>query len=90
MAWLTRHPEVVYTDLEEGAVLLHLETKYYYSLNEAGQAIWRMLDSAESLDGLLKEVMAEYEVEEGRAKGSLSRFLQELEREQLVLPHQQG
>ncbi len=89
MAWM-KHPEVVYTDLEEGAVLLHLETKFYYSLNEVGQAIWRLLDPAERSEELIQRVMAEYEVEEGHANGSISKFLHELEREQLVLPQQEG
>jgi len=89
MAWLIKHPEVVYTDLEDGAVLLHLETKFYYSLNEVGQAIWRLLDSAESFEGLIQKLMAEYEVEAEQAKDSVSKFLQELEREQLLLPHQE-
>ena len=86
LAWLTRHPEVVYTDLEEGAVLLHLDTKYYYSLNEVGRTIWRLLDSAESLEGLIQKVTAEYDIEEEHAQGSVPKFLQELEREQLVYP----
>lgn len=85
MAWLMKHPEVVYTDLEDGAVLLHLETKFYYSLNEVGQAIWRMLDASQSLQDIVQKLMAEYEVEEEKAKESVSRFLGELETEQLVV-----
>ena len=90
MAGLMKHPEVVYTDLEEGAVLLHLGTRFYYSLNEVGCAIWRLLDSVEGPEDLTKRVAAAFEVEEGRAKGSVSKFLQELEREQLVSPRQEG
>ena len=85
MTWLKMHPEVVYTDLEEGAVLLHLETKFYYSVNEVGQTIWRSLDSTVRLEELIQRLMAEYEVEESRARASISRFLQDLEREQLVV-----
>ena len=85
MTWLKRHPEVVYTDLEEGGVLLHLETKFYYSVNEVGQTIWRLLDSTVRFEELIQGLMEEYEVEENRARGSVSRFLQDLEREQLVV-----
>ena len=36
------HPEVVDTELDEGeVVLLHLESKMYYSLNPTGQRIWQ-------------------------------------------------
>lgn len=85
-----KHPDVVYTDLVDGAVLLHLETRTYYSLNEVGAAIWRLLDSAESREDLIQGLTAEYEVEKGRAESSVSEFIKELERDQLVLPDQGG
>lgn len=38
------HPSVLFTDLEDGtSVLLHLESKHYYTLNETGTIIWRAL-----------------------------------------------
>ncbi len=83
-----QHEGVVYTNLEDGAVLLHLETRFYYSLNEVGQAIWRLLDSAESLEDLLQKLEAEYEVGTQQATESVSKFLQELESEQLTIPYQ--
>jgi hypothetical protein len=90
MARQIQHPDVVYTDLVDGAVLLHLETKLYYSLNEVGATIWQLLDSAESREDLVQRLTAEYEVEKGRAESSVSEFILELEREQLVLPDQEG
>lgn len=88
MPWLIKHPEVVYTDLEDGAVLLHLETKFYYSLNEAGQTIWRNLDSSRSVEDMVRRLTTEYDVEEGQAHASVSTLLLELERECLVLRNQ--
>lgn len=88
--WKVQHEEVVYTNLEDGAVLLHLETRFYYSLNEVGQAIWRLLDSAESLEDLLQKLVAEYEVGTQQATESVSKFLQELESEQLTIPYQKA
>ncbi|MDA2916240.1 PqqD family protein [Nitrospinae bacterium AH_259_B05_G02_I21] len=90
MVQMMKHDEVVYTDLEEGAVLLHLETRFYYSLNEVGQAVWRLLDSAENLEDMLEKLAEEYEVDGQSAKDSVSRFLQELEREKLALPHREA
>ncbi len=37
-------PDVVATVLEEGAVLLDLESKYFYSLNRSGWAIAQLLE----------------------------------------------
>jgi hypothetical protein len=90
MVQMMKHDEVVYTDLEEGAVLLHLETRFYYSLNEVGQAVWRLLDSAESLEDLLEKLAEAYEVDVQRVEESVSKFLQELEREQLTLPRREA
>ena len=90
MVQVMKHDEVVYTNLEEGAVLLHLETRFYYSLNEVGQAVWRLLDSAESLEDLLEKLAEEYEVDRQPVKDSVSKFLQELEREQLTIPHREA
>ncbi len=89
MARMGKHPEVVYTSLEDGAVLLHLQTRLYYSLNECGEAIWRLLDSAESFEDLVQKVKSEYEVEQGK-ENSISKFLTELEQEQLVVSERDG
>ena len=41
---LTRNPKVTYRDLEEGGVLLDLETGAYHGLNSTGSAIWKLLE----------------------------------------------
>jgi hypothetical protein len=84
MAPLQRHPEVVFTDLGDGAVLLHGETKFFYSLDHVGAAVWRLLDTTGGMDGLVQALAAEYGVEPATARESVSGFLDELEREQLV------
>ena len=44
------HSEVVDTKLDDGeVVLLHLESKTYYSLNPTGERIWRGLKEGLSL-----------------------------------------
>jgi Coenzyme PQQ synthesis protein D (PqqD) len=85
MATLRRHPEVVYTELEDGAVLLHLETKFYYSLNETGRTIWDMLEHVGTAAAVTRRLLSLYQVTEDRARASVSRFLSELDREQLIV-----
>lgn len=85
MVRLSRHPDVVHTELEDGAVLLHLGTKFYYSLNEMGRTIWGLLESIDDHAGLTKRLLGQYQVTEDHARASLARFLQELDREQLVV-----
>lgn len=84
MTPLHRHPEVVFTDLGEGAVLLHGETKFFYSLDHVGAAVWRLLDSTDGLEGLLQALATEYETAPDAARAGVSEFLGDLERERLV------
>jgi coenzyme PQQ synthesis protein D (PqqD) len=98
MVRIMKDPEVVETVLEDGAVFLNLKTRFYYSLNKVGYRIWQLLDVADSSEGLIQRVMVEYGADDGKVKESVSNFLNELEREQLVslredgtekLPHQE-
>ena len=90
MTWIMKDPEVVETVLEDGAVLLNLRTKFYYSLNGVGYKIWQLLDSAESSEELIQKAMASYQADSGKIKESISKFLGELEQEQLVIPQIEG
>ena len=90
MAWIVKDSEVVETVLEDGAVLLNLKTRFYYSLNKVGYRIWQLLDVAESSEDLSQKVAAEYQAEGNQVKESVSNFLGELEREQLVTVHEDG
>lgn len=43
-------PDVVATVIDDGAVLLDLETKYFYRLNRTGWAIAQLFESGATLD----------------------------------------
>jgi hypothetical protein len=81
-----RNREVVATELEEGAVLLNIETGFYYSLNEPGAEIWRGLDAAADPNVLAERLRRRFEVEHARAQTAATAFVAELEREGLVVP----
>jgi hypothetical protein len=85
MGWLARNPDVVCTELEEGAVLLHMDTRLYYSLNDVGLEVWNLVDSAQTPKDVAKELTSAFEVEEAAAEDAVSRFVHELERERLVV-----
>jgi hypothetical protein len=87
MSWVVKNPQVIDTYLEEGAVLLNFETKYYYSLNDFGMAIWKRIESVRSLEELIEDLMTEYEGEKEQIRTCVADFLRGLEGEQLVLSH---
>ena len=78
---------VVFTDLDDGsAVLLHLHTKYYYSLNETGSFLWKLLESAEgaSEEEMKEELCAAFDVRPEQAKADINEFIKDLSEQGLI------
>jgi Coenzyme PQQ synthesis protein D (PqqD) len=53
---IRKNPNVVYRDLAEGGVLLHLSTGQYHGVNEVGAAIWSVIDGERDLASVTKEL----------------------------------
>ncbi len=81
----TPNPDVVFTKLDdEEAVLLHLKTKEYFSLNETGVLIWEQLEEKADLERIAAALAEAYAIEEAEARASARRFLSTLEERGLV------
>ncbi|MBI3606557.1 MAG: PqqD family protein [Nitrospirae bacterium] len=79
------HPEVVDTEFESGeGVLLHLESKTYYSLNLTGMRIWRGLKQGLTLKEISHNLQTEFEVDEERAESSVLTVVGELSQQNLL------
>ncbi len=78
--------DVVVTELEEGreAVLLHLGTKAYFTLNETGLRIWELLSGDLTLDEVGKKLLEEFDVSPEKAQESVLSLISDLVREKLV------
>ena len=81
------HEHVIFTDLDgvEG-VLVDLNTKRYYQLNETATLIWRGLEKRMPIDSIVKEMTESYEVPEDRAWSSVQNLLRNLYAQKLVQP----
>jgi hypothetical protein len=81
---LALRPDVVATVLEDGAVLLDLQTKYFYSVNSTGWTILQLLENGAKTG----EVQRQCSAWGARASDSeaVSRFIEELVSENLVAP----
>ncbi|MER3448069.1 MAG: hypothetical protein C4291_15145 [Candidatus Dadabacteria bacterium] len=82
-----KNPSVVCTELDDGAVLLNLDSKYYYSLNETGLRIWQIMGEVQDPLEIAKRLASEYEIDTERAKASVVELLEELEKERLIIPN---
>ena len=73
------HPQVVDTKLDDDElVLLHLESKSYYSLNLAGERIWRGLKQGLSLREISRRLQEEFDVGEEEAHSSVLELVDNL------------
>ena len=78
--------EALVATLSDGAVLLNLQTKRYYSLNETGTRIWEMVQQTADEGDIVATLLREYEVEEPMARAEVRRILDELIEAQLIVP----
>jgi hypothetical protein len=62
-----------------------METRLYYSLNDSGLEIWRLLDVSGEGDAVGRRLAGRLEVDEAAAAEAASAFIGELERERLVI-----
>jgi len=79
--------DVVFTDLDDGsAVLLHLESKYYYSLNDTGSFLWKLMEQNEGTteEEMIKELCDTFDVDEDKAKEDVEDFIHNLSEEGLI------
>ena len=78
-------PEVVDTELDDQeTVLLHLESKTYYTLNLTGTRIWQGLKQGRTLAEISRRLQEEFDVEANRAEHSVLALVDELSRQGLV------
>jgi Coenzyme PQQ synthesis protein D (PqqD) len=67
---------VVATDFEGGeGVLVDLNTKKYYQLNETAMLVWRGLERGRGRDEIAAEMTSEYDVTPERARASVEKIL---------------
>lgn len=77
--------EVVFTDFDgtEG-LLVDLNTKKYYQLNETAILVWKALEQKRTLGEIVNEMTAAYDVSLEHATQSVERVLQNMRLYKLV------
>ena len=77
-------PDAAFSAVEDGAVVLHMRTKRYYSLNETGTFVWRRLEGGIARAEIVAQVVDEYDVGIAEAEIAVARLLDELIQETLI------
>ena len=80
--------DVIFTELDNSeAVLLHLGTQAYYSLNATGAFIWQLFDKGLDVGQIGSELETRFEVSSEQATQSLSDLATQLAAENLITLH---
>ncbi len=82
---LQRSPNATFQIVADEAILIHLQTGVYYSLNEVGTAFWNLLDGQRTLDECAAQIAAEYDAPREVVLGDLSELADELAAEGLAV-----
>jgi hypothetical protein len=79
------HEHVVFTEFDGGeGVLVDLDTKKYFQLNPTATVIWRGLEGGKTLDEIVRDMTAEFDVSPEHAARSVQRLLGNLQEFKLV------
>jgi len=79
-------PEVLAAHLGDEAVLLDLNGKRYYRLNETAAVVFKALEAGEGRSGAIAQLLAAFEVSEADATSAVDVLLADLAARGLVIP----
>ncbi len=75
---------VVHETIDGEAILIHMETGFYYSLDGSGSEIWEALVAGDDTDDVVRRLRMRYTAPPGTIDGAVSALAEELLRERLL------
>jgi len=76
---------VVATDFDGGeGILVDLNTKKYYQLNETAMIVWRGLEKGKTASEIAADITSNYEVALDKARGSVEQIVDNFQSYKLV------
>ncbi len=84
---VTINPNVITQDVEDEAVLLHMGTEEYFSLDDVGTVMWKLLNDLPLVEDVISALMTMYDVDESRLRQDLANLLEKLVHQKLIATH---
>jgi len=82
---LTPGKHVVVTDFDGGeGILVDLNTKKYYQLNETAMLVWKGLEQGKTMNEIVADMTSNYEVAQDQATVSVQRIVDNFQSYKLV------
>jgi coenzyme PQQ synthesis protein D (PqqD) len=86
---ITTGKHVVVTDFDGGeGILVDLNTKRYFQLNETAMVVWKGLEQGKTIGEIVADFTSSYEVETDRATVSVKRLVDSFQTYKLVSAEQ--
>lgn len=76
--------KIVWREVDGEAVILNVDSSHYYTLNETGTRIWKMLKSGDSVSDIAALLSDEYGVSESKVKNDVNKLIDSLKNEKIV------
>ena len=77
--------EVVAKVIDGEAIVINLSNGVYYSMDHVGALIWELIEAGHSLDAIVQEIVARYDVSSQQAQADMKRLVAELCHEKLLV-----
>ena len=82
---LTPGKHVVATDFDGGeGILVDLNTKKYYQLNETAMVVWKGLEKGKTMGEIVADITSHYEITTAKATLSVQRIVDNFQTYKLV------
>jgi len=82
---LTTSPDVLAAHLAGEAVLLNLDDKSYYRLNETAARIWASLEKGDSREQILEQLVASYHGDANHIAREVDQVIEDLKMRKLLV-----
>lgn len=80
--------DVLAAHLSGEAVLLNLNDKSYYRLNETAAAVWAGLEKGQDREQILQMLLAEYEISDELARSEVDRIIDDFKSRKLLIENE--
>jgi hypothetical protein len=81
---IARAPGKVAAEIGSEAVILDIESGYYFQLNKTGSRIWALIEAPISLAALCEKLGAAFKVDAATCRGDVIEFVEQIRSKGLV------
>ena len=80
-------PEVVASEVDDGAALLDLRSSQYYGLNPVGAFVWSRIQTPATLEDIVAAVADAFDVAPSECRADIARLLEDFESANVLRRH---